>query len=83
MEQAHIHTWKLNRNISTGMAVFLNQKRANVRSEFHVLFLLNESTIFPETTVLFLDESYTYFHPHFYDRNTSAPSFYRCCQILL
>ena len=28
--QAHINTWKLNRNILTGTAVFLNQKRANV-----------------------------------------------------
>jgi hypothetical protein len=28
--QAHINTRELNQNISTGSAVFLNQKRANV-----------------------------------------------------
>ena len=28
--QAHKNTWKLNQNILTGMAVFINQKRANV-----------------------------------------------------
>ena len=28
--QAHINTRKLNRNILTGTAIFLNQKRANV-----------------------------------------------------
>ena len=28
--QAHENTWKLYRNISTGMAVFINQKRVNV-----------------------------------------------------
>ena len=30
MGQAHVHTRKLNRNILTGTAVFLNQKRTNV-----------------------------------------------------
>ena len=28
--QAHTNTWKLNRDISTGTAVFLNRKRVNV-----------------------------------------------------
>ena len=28
--QAHTNTWKLYRDISTGMAVFLNRKRANI-----------------------------------------------------
>ena len=28
--QAHENTWKLYRNISTGTAVFINQKRSNV-----------------------------------------------------
>ena len=30
MGQANVHTWKLNQNILTGTAVFLNQKRENV-----------------------------------------------------
>ena len=39
MGQAHVHTWKLNQNISTGMAIFLNQKRANVcEISLHPLF---------------------------------------------
>ena len=27
--KAHVNAWKLNQNISTGTAVFINQKRAN------------------------------------------------------
>ena len=36
--QAHVNTWKLNQNILTDTAVFLNQKRANVCEHVHTLF---------------------------------------------
>ena len=39
--QAHVNTWKLNRNILTVMAVFLNQKRVNVC----VLFWLRKTAV--------------------------------------